>query len=421
MSNTLYLQSNRKTASNRSGVRTPNIKTRFSAAAGSSSTDYAGVTTRTLNGETVDWPTGGLQFGDNSKPCLIYNGTPYYRFNSITREFGVWCNAGGTSQNVTMSVVATLQIYNTTTKTYTTIGDPSEPVYITSYGSGPTSSNYGTTTINIPSTDQDQELNQALFSAWAAGTLYIQWTATITRYTSGSHGSPVFYKEYFSDTIGIELTDEPWTDYQPTIESFTAVRGESAIIDSKSITSTSIYDGNDITDFIPKEDNNGSVIKLTMKYKYCGTTSLTTDDSIKGVFTLKYGTENNFDNLSGTEKWEDTATDLNTEYTKVLYLVNTSVSLEYNFAISLQIANETSSILRTFVSKYGIPLNINQYNNGIGIGGFSTATKDDIGKIDLHWNTQIYEKVILGSDTYGTVLPTENVTEGQIFFLISDT
>lgn len=416
MSNTLYLQSYRGTASNRSGVRMPNIKNRFSAATGSSTTDYAGVTTRTYNGTTVDWPTDGLQFGESTKPCLIYNSTPYYRFKSITRKFGVWCNAGGTSQNVTMSVIATLYIYDTATKTYTAIGNPSDSVSITSYGAGPSTSNYGTTIINIP--EDDQELNQTLFSAWAAGTLYIQWTATITHYTSGSHGSPVFYKDYFSDTIGITLSDEPWTDYQPTIESFTAVRGESAEISSKSITSTSIYEG-DITDFIPKEDNNGSVIKLTIKYKYCGTTSLSSDE--KRTFTLKYGTENNFDNLSGIKTWEDTVTNLNEEYTKVLYLINTSVSLEYNFTIFLQIANETSSILKAFVSKYGIPLNINQYNNGIGIGGFSTATKDDVGKIDLHWDTQIYEKVILGSDTYGTALPTENVTEGQIFFLISDT
>lgn len=134
-------------------------------------------------------------------PALLEN---YRRITSITRRNGLYCKTGGTSQNVVVYGYDELLI--------------SGEVILRSaagscriYGSGPSSSDYMTTSF----TEISAQESRRILDAWKAGTLQIRRTVWVYSATSGSHGAPYFRSGYYNDDITIAGTDSA---YMPTVE-----------------------------------------------------------------------------------------------------------------------------------------------------------------------------------------------------------
>lgn len=136
-----------------------------------------------------------------SKPALLEN---YRRITSISRRNGVYCKAGGTSQNVVIRGYDELLISGVVVKQSTTGS-------CRVYGSGPSSSDYITTTF----ADITAQESRRILDAWKAGTLQIKRTVWVHSATSGSHGQPYFRSGYYHDDITIVGTDSA---YMPVVE-----------------------------------------------------------------------------------------------------------------------------------------------------------------------------------------------------------
>lgn len=136
-----------------------------------------------------------------SAPALLEN---YRRITSITRRNGLYCKCGGASQDVTIRGYDEILISGEVIRQSTT-------GQCRVYGTGPSSSDYMTTSF----TDITVQESRRILNAWKAGTLQIRRTVWIHAYTSSGHGSPYFRSGYYNDDISIAGTDSA---YMPVVE-----------------------------------------------------------------------------------------------------------------------------------------------------------------------------------------------------------
>lgn len=289
----------------------------------------------------------------NINEILPYDATKYKTVTSISRTDGVWCSSGGKSQSAIVTVTAQLVIDGTVWMT-------ADPVTCKCYGTGPSADNYATTTFSGFTVAQSNEL----IAAWSAGTLVITWNLTDNK----SAYEADFRSGQYDDTITITGQDVPPTNYKPVISKFEIMRSD---------------DG-------ASADTSAETVWATIKLGMTDTTCATD----KRKLYLYYGT----------------STTMGTNYLDLSSKIATLLSSEGSFRLNgtyspgsdwymwlVFIADEeTSGYVARSVAKTAVPLHISKYNNGVGIGGYSSVsdeTMKDEHRVDVHWPLYAHDKI----------------------------
>lgn len=330
---------------------------------------------------------------DKVNNCITMNKTlHYYKIISVSRTTGVWCSAGGTKQSVSITITPSIKVN----------GDEvlkGDSIKVKSYGTGPSSTNYGTTTFDLLS--QGQTNNQYYVTNW--DTLSLYWDLT-----SGNSNTPKT-RDSFTDTITIVLDDTPWTNYGPSVTSVEAKRSDKDItvtVKCKIGGETSIKQGAEAQTGFYKTDPS-CILKL---YQWNRT------DKRDKTLVETYGL------LIGSGSFTDDILNSGTTLTYNFTIKDAPLTKNYGFSAQLSIGDEVSAEQETgeMIKKIGVPLHISNTNRGIGLGGYSSIT--DSGSetaIDLCWDTNFQERIVLKNNnenfTYGDTLPT-TYKQGQLYF-----
>lgn len=332
----------------------------------------------------------------NINSLFPYGNGTYRTISSLTRRGGIWCNCGGTSQSVVLSVYDQLLDGTTVIKT-------SDTVECRCYGTGPGEENYAQTSF----TDWTQAQSNAAVKAWAAGTLVIRRFATVKSYTSSKHGSPVFRDGFYSDVIAIEGATIPFTQYGPTIALFDVFRSDDG--NTEDPESTGVYAKIKLT----MNDSNGLSDGPKLRIYYEADTDPTTASAyldIGDAFGL-------------------TASNLNVE--KTVQLPGTwSNGVDYYFMLYFSAGEEIAVGKLDMAPRAAIPLYISENNRGVAIGQYSSATEDE-PKFESRWPAYLYGGIaqigdggtnafealgIQAGSNAGTEMSNGNVQEYEVTF-----
>lgn len=280
----------------------------------------------------------------NLSSIFPYNAGRYKTISAITRRDGLWCNCGGTSQSVVLEGYD--QIINTDTGAeIKRSGNSTCKIY----GTGPSGSNYMTTSF----TGWTQAQSNAAVAAWAAGKLQIKRTVWIKSYTSSNHGQPTFRDGYYDDTITIQGSTLPFTDYRPAISTFTLMRSGDGLTEDQ--LSSTVYAK------IKLSMNNQAGLdagaKLTLAYS-------TNAEFNSGVTTLTLA--------SGREQLTPY---FSLSVTKISGTF--SAGSTYYFRLVFSAGEEVSTPKDASVSMAYTPIHIPKTNAGIAFGMYSNATAND--------------------------------------------
>lgn len=310
-------------------------------------------------------PSGSSQDNDATRiisDLWAYDSTKYKTITSITRTNGVWCSCGGTSQSVVVNVYGQLLINGTEYMKADVY-----PTTCKSYGSGPSSDNYATTTFTVSTTAQ----SNALIAAWNADTLQIKWTLEIKSSTSSKRGTPSFRSGQYNDVITLVGEDVPPTDYKPVIDTFNVVR-----VDADT--------GNVST--------SGTSVKCTIKL------SMNNDDGLNDNPHLYLCYMENSDPIYGQSEAISVdltnnipSDNLSNEITVMIEKIE--VTSDYHFGLVFTAGDETSGYVYKIAPKSSVPLHINKTNSGVGIGGYSKSETASDRRVDVHWPLYLYDDI----------------------------
>lgn len=296
---------------------------------------------------------GSLQ--DNNQTRNInsffpYTAGTYKTISLITRRDGIWCSCGGTSQSVTMDVYDQMLDGSIIIK-------QSDTVSCKCYGTGPSSDNYAKTTFD----NWTQAESNAAIAAWEAGTLIIKRFVTITSYTSSGHGSPTFRDGYYNDDIVIQGSTVPFTQYLPTITSFSVMRS------------------NDGVDENPESETIYARLNINMN----DATGLTDAPILRLYYSPDITITESTSYLELNDLFGMTAENLGVE--KVFALPNTwSNGMDWYFKLHFSAGYEEALDATASVSRTSVPLFLASNNKGVSIGQYSTATESQ-PKFESGW------------------------------------
>ena len=315
----------------------------------------------------------------NLSTVFPYNAGKYRTISSITRRNGLWCNCGGTSQSVVLEGYD--QIINTGTGAEI---KRSSNATCKIYGTGPSGSNYMTTSF----TGWTQAQSNAAVAAWAAGTLQIKRTVWVKSYTSSNHGQPTFRDGYYDDTITIQGSTQPFTDYRPSISTFTLMRSNDGLIEDQ--LSSSVY----AKIKIAMNNNAGldSGAKLVLAYS-------TDAEFLTGVTTVTLA--------SGRTQLEPYFS------LSVTKLGGTfSVGSTWYFRLVFSAGEEVSSPKNSSVSMAYTPIHIPKTNAGIAFGMYSNATASD-RRCEINYPIYAYENFKKVGDGWTNLTTVTGSTPGD--------
>lgn len=281
-----------------------------------------------------------------------YTGGTYKTISFASRKGGIWCNCGGASQSVTLSVYDQLISGETVIKT-------SDTVTCRCYGRGPDDNNYATTVFMFWT---PQESNAAI-AAWNNKTLKIKRFVTIASYTSSKHGSPVFRDGFYEDTITISGTDTPFTNYGPKIEMFDVFRTSNNITEQPSSTKVCAHARISMVDAAGFENS-------TIRVYYASGVEPTQDSQfvdVKAYFSTG-----------------------NLGVTQLLILGNSfGNGSDYYFKMEFVTGDEAATPIVDVALRASVPIMISDTNNGVAIGQYSSATSAT-PKFECKWPAYFY-------------------------------
>lgn len=308
-----------------------------------------------------------------------YTGGTYKTISHLTRRGGIWCNCGGTSQSVTLTVYDQLITGSTVIKT-------SDTVTCKCYGSGPSSDNYAQTTFS----DWTQAQSNAATAAWAAGTLIIRRFVTIKAYTSSKHGSPVFRDGYYSDVIAIQGSTVPFTQYRPEIVKFDIFRSDDGV--NENLESTTVY----------------AKIRLAMN----DSTGLADAPQLRVYYAQDRDPDSTSSYLDIGSAFGLIAENLNVD--KTVRLTGTwSNGEDYYFKLYFSAGYEVTESKPDMAQRMAIPIYISENNSGVSIGQYSTATKDE-PKFESRWPAYLYGGIAQIGDGSQNVFEVMGVQAGSV-------
>lgn len=315
----------------------------------------------------------------NINALFPYTGGSYKTISSMTRNGGIWCNCGGSSQSVTLSVYDQLLAGSAVIKT-------SNTVTCTCYGRGPGSENYAQTSF----TNWTQAESNAAIAAWAAGTLVIRRFVTIKSYTSSKHGSPVFRDGYYSDTVAIQGTTVPFTNYAPQITLFDVFRSDDSTTENPE--STSVY----AKIRLAIRDASGLSASPKLRVYYAQDADPTLSSSyldIGGTFGLTAG---------------------NMNVTKTIKLSGTwSNGADYYFLCYFSAGDEAAEGMLDMAPRAAIPFYVAENNKGVAIGQYSTAT-DSQPKFECRWPVYLYGGIAQIGESGTQLLDMLGIQKGSV-------
>lgn len=279
----------------------------------------------------------------NINALFPYTGGSYKTISQLTRRGGIWCNCGGSSQNVTLAVYDQLLVGSTVIKT-------SDTVTCKCYGTGPSSANYAQTSFS----NWTQAQSNAAVAAWAAGTLVIRRFATVTAYSSSKHGSPTFRDGYYSDTVAIQGNTVPFTNYAPVINLFDVFRSDDGVNENPE--STSVY----------------AKIKLAIN----DTSGLSDSPKLRVYYEQDADPTLSSSYLDIASTFGLTAANMGVE--KTIQLTGTwSNGADYYFMLYFSAGEEIAEAKLDMAPRAAIPLFVADNNAGVAIGQYSTATAEN--------------------------------------------
>ncbi len=286
----------------------------------------------------------------NINEILPYDATKYKTVSSITRTNGVWCSSGGQSQSAVVTVTAQLLIGDTVYMT-------ADPVTCKCYGTGPSADNYATTTFTISTVAG----SNAIIAAWAAGTLTIKWNLE-----DNKSGYDAYFRDgQYDDTITIVGEDVPPTNYKPVISSFSAMRSDNG------------------TEVKTSADTIWIKVKLGLTDTSCA--------ADKRKLYLYYGTTASV-GTSYLDLSSNIAAMLSGEVSMQLSGTYSAGSDWYLYLVFIA-DEETSGYKSASVPKTNVPLHINKYNCGVGIGGYSASQSSTDYRVDVQWPLYAHEPI----------------------------
>lgn len=290
----------------------------------------------------------------NINALFPFGGGTYRTISIITRRGGVWCNTGGTAQNVVLSVYDQMLSGTEIIKT-------SNTVTCKCYGSGPSDDNYAMTSFS----SWTQAESNAAIAAWEAGTLEIRRMVTIKSFTSSSHGTPVFRDGQYTDDITISGETVPFTNYGPRIEKFEIKRRDS--------------DG--------AEKPEGTVVYAAIKLTMTDASGLDDNARLFARCDINRDPDEESSVIDLTEAFGLTAENLG--IVKTLQLAEEcSIGADYYFQLYF-IAGEEGSTHNAIAPRASVPFFIADNNNGVAVGQYSSAT-ENAPKFECNWPSHLY-------------------------------
>lgn len=279
----------------------------------------------------------------NISSVFPYTGGTYKTISYLSRKNGIWCSAGGTSQSVTMAVYD--QLINTSTSA---VIKTSNTVSCKSYGTGPSSANYATTEF----TGWTQAESNAAIAAWSAGTLQIKRIVSISSYTSSGHGTPTFRDGYYDDTISIQGTTTPFTNYGPKVLSFDAYRSSNGTTETDLSTTVYIKARASISNTAGLNASPRLYVRYSTKEDFSASVSEVTVASTSSAIQAFFATTMTPAKLSGS------------------YSVGTSYYMQLVFKAGEEYAY--SGVVS--IGMAHTPIHVSGSNCGVAVGMYSNAT-----------------------------------------------
>lgn len=287
-----------------------------------------------------------------------YSAGSYRTISLLTRKGGIWCNTGGASQRVVLSVYD--QLINTATGAVIKTSNTAE---CSCHGSGPAAENYATTTF----ANWTQAESNAATAAWAAGTLRITRTATVKSYTSSKHGQPSFRDGFYDDVITIQGSTAPFTDYRPVINTFEVMRSDDGLA----------------------QDNTSQTVYATIKLSMNNTAGLDNSPSL----TLYYSTDDDFASDTQVITLGTTRAQiqpyLNQSSLPTKLNATFSMGSNYYFKLVFKAGEEVAEFSGRSVPMSYVPIHIPENNAGVAVGGYSNATPTD-QRFECHYPAYLY-------------------------------
>lgn len=315
----------------------------------------------------------------NLSTVFPYSAGQYRTISSITRKNGLWCNCGGASQSVVLEGYD--QIINTSTgAVIKTSGNATCKIY----GTGPSGSNYMTTSF----TGWTQAESNAAVAAWAAGKLQIKRTVWIKSYTSSNHGQPTFRDGYYDDTITIQGSTVPFTDYRPAISTFTLMRSNDGLTEDQ--LSSSVY----------------AKIQLSMN----NTAGLDAGAKLILAYSLDAEFASGVTMLTLASGRTQLTPYFNLSVTKISGTF--SVGSTYYFRLVFSAGEEVSTPKDASVSMAYTPIHIPKTNAGIAFGMYSNATASD-RRCEINYPIYAYEDFKRIGDGWTNLTPLTGSTPGE--------
>ena len=315
----------------------------------------------------------------NINALFPYDGNTYKTIESITRRGGIWCNCGGTSQNVVLSVYDQMLDDSVVIKT-------SDVMDCKCYGRGPGDENYAQTSF----TNWTQAESNAAIRAWEAGTLIIKRFVTIKSYSSSKHGTPVFRDGFYKDEVSIVGTTVPFTQYGPTIALFDVMRSDDGIEENPE--STSVF----AKIRLNMLDMEGMADHPELRVYY----SVDVDPTL----------QNNYLDIGSA--FGLSAENLNTEKT-VQLSGEWNAGTDYYFMLYFSAGDEVAPEKRDAAMRAAIPLYIAENNNGVAVGQYSSAT-DEEPKFECKWPAYLYGGIAQIGEGNGSLLELMGIQTGSV-------
>lgn len=321
----------------------------------------------------------------NINALFPYSSETYKTINSITRRGGIWCKCGGTSQNVVLNVYDQMLDDSSVIKT-------SNTAECKCYGSGPSDDNYAETKFE----NWTQEESNAAIRAWEAGTLIIKRFATIKSYSSSGHGTPEFRSGFYSDEISIAGSTVPFTQYGPVVAVFDVFRSDTG----------------DIGDTDPESDNVYAQIRLGMN----DSSGLTAETDPAPTLLIYFGSESDpsteSEPINVSEAFGLTAENLDVD--KIIQIPGEwPHDTSYHFRLFFVVGYEVGASDVDIASRASIPLFVDENNNGVAIGQYSTATESE-KKFECRWPAYLYGGIVQIGDGSQKVFEVMGIQAGSV-------
>lgn len=315
----------------------------------------------------------------NINSLFPYGNGTYKTISTVTRRGGIWCNCGGASQSVTLSVYDQMLDGADVIKT-------SDTVTCRCYGTGPGEENYAQTTFS----DWTQDQSNAAVKAWEAGTLIIKRFVTIKAYSSSGHGSPVFRDGFYSDVIAISGATVPFTQYGPAIALFDVFRSDDGATENPE--STSVY----------------AKIRLTMR----DASGLSDSPKLRVYYASDKDPTLGSSYLDIGSAFGLTAANLNVE--KTVQLPGTwSNGSDYYFLLYFSAGDEAAAGRLDMAPRASIPIFVAENNSGVAIGQYSSATPDE-PKFECRWPIYAYGGIARIGDGSENLLELMGIQAGSV-------